>query len=896
MKDRFFSFLCFLGRLILSLRYRVKVEGKELLDKNHLNKKGGVLILPNHPGHMDPIFIVLHLWPILKMRPLVIEYMYRKRFLTFFMDLVKAIPIPDFESSISDLKIEKGEEVINKIEKGLKRKESFLLYPSGKLKHTGKEIIGGASATHDLIQRCPETNVVLIRTIGLWGSRFSRAITGKSPDFKKNFFKGIWIVLKNFIFLTPRRKVHIQIAPNPVDFPWTANRLELNRYLENWYNQYPSHKEKGLLLDIEPLVLVSSSFFRKTYPQLLEVKKFQKKRYAGKISPKKKKEIYKFLTTLSEMQEDEIEEEMNLSLDLGLDSLDIANIVAFLSDHYDTGNIHPEDLDSVQDILEIAEGRLKGVRQEELSSKLKWPDEKKRPFPKMPQGKTIQESFLQCCFEMKNHAACTDDLTGAMSYKKLKRTVLVLANEFKKIPGKYLGIMLPASTAAYVSILACLMANKVPVMLNWTLGPRYLNEMMKIAKAKKVISSWRFLEKLSHVEFGDVKKDVVYLEDLRKKISLKAKLKGLFASFKSVDKILKQYKIKYEEDNEAVILFTSGTESVPKAVPLTHKNILSNQQAAMQCVILKPKDILYGILPPFHSFGFSVAGIFPILAGLRVAFYPDPTDSYALVAGVKRWQITMFCGAPSFINGLLQAGTEKELKNIRLFITGAEKAPKTLFQKVHNLGKNNVVIEGYGITECSPIISLTRPNQKRVGVGQLIPGLEAMTIHPETLEPLEKGENGEICVRGPSIFSGYLGKKKSPFITIDKKKWYRTGDLGKVDESNNIILSGRLKRFAKIGGEMISLGGLEEVITHKTVSQKEQEEGPQLAVCVDESEETKSTLILFATFDLDRKAVNQLLKQEGFSSLVKIHKVQVIDEIPLLGTGKTDYRKLQSMI
>lgn len=893
MKDKVLTFLCIVARTLLSLRYKVKIKGKELLTKEHLNKKRGVLVLPNHPAHLDPILLVVNLWPTLKMRPLVVEYMYRKKILTFFMDLVKAIPIPDFESSINDIKLQKGEMILNEIEKGLKRKENFMLYPSGRLKHTGKEIIGGASAVHDLVQRCPEMNVVLIRTVGLWGSSFSRAVGGQPPDFKKSFFRGLFTVLKNGIFFMPRRKVEIEILPNPQDFPIKVSRLDLNRYLENWYNQYPSYKEKGKVLEIEPLVLVSYSFYRKDYPQVKQIKQFQKKRYAGKVSLKKKHEITKYLATLCEIKSEEMKESMSLAIDLGLDSLDIANVMAFLSDHYDTGNIHPEDLETVRDVLEVAEGRMKGSKEEELV-KIRWPKQTKRAAPKMPQGKTMIESFLQCCHEMGSFQACADDLSGTISYKQMKRAVLVLSLEIKKIPGKYQAIMLPASVGAYVTILATLMAGKIPVMLNWTLGPRYLNEMMKVSKAKKVLTSWRFLEKLSHVEFGNIKNEIIYLEDIRKKISLSSKLKGVYHSFRSTKKILKSYGLTHiKETTPAVVLFTSGTEAVPKAVPLSHKNILSNQQAAMQCVDLNASDVILGILPPFHSFGFSVAGLFPILSGVRVAFYPDPTDSFALGAQVKKWDVTIFCGAPSFIMALLQASEKKQLQTIRFFITGAEKAPDRLFEKVESLGKKKIVIEGYGITECAPILSLTRPHKPRIGVGELIPGVKACTIHPETLKPLDEQENGEICVRGPNVFSGYIGRAKSPFITLHNQVWYRTGDLGTI-ENNHIILSGRLKRFAKIGGEMISLKGIEDVISKHVLSSADLDEGPQLAVCVDESDASKSTLVLFTTVEIDRKKVNDILRQEGFSRLVKISKVQTIEEIPLLGTGKTDYRKLQA--
>jgi long-chain-fatty-acid--[acyl-carrier-protein] ligase len=306
--------------------------------------------------------------------------------------------------------------------------------------------------------------------------------------------------------------------------------------------------------------------------------------------------------------------------------------------------------------------------------------------------------------------------------------------------------------------------------------------------------------------------------------------------------------------------------------------------------------VLYGILPPFHSFGFSVAGLFPLLSGIKVAFYPDPTDSFALAEGLSRWKISIFCAAPSFIKGLFHAAKQEQLKSVRLFVSGAEKAPEPLFEKAKTISQNCKLVEGYGITECSPILSINRPNMPPKGVGRLLPEIELVTIHPETLQLLPKGSDGEICVRGPNVFRGYLGNPRSPFIELEGKQWYRTGDLGHLDIDGSLILSGRLKRFTKIGGEMISLGAVEEVIVKHLVAEKRISPNiNSIAVCADEREEGKPRLVLFTTIAIEKEEANQILSQAGFSNLVKISIVKNIDEIPLMGAGKTDYRNLQGL-
>ena len=184
-------------------------------------------------------------------------------------------------------------------------------------------------------------------------------------------------------------------------------------------------------------------------------------------------------------------------------------------------------------------------------------------------------------------------------------------------------------------------------------------------------------------------------------------------------------------------------------------------------------------------------------------------------------EVTLFCSAPSFLKGLFYAAKPGQLKSVRYFVCGAEKAPQELYERVEKLGTDGKLIEGYGITECSPIITINRPNLPPEGVGRILPNLEACTIHPETHELLPEGSEGEICVRGASVFHGYLDNPRSPFIEINGKRWYRTGDLGHFEKNGSLILSGRLKRFTKLGGEMISLGAIEEALVSRLIQNQQ---------------------------------------------------------------------------
>ena len=235
---------------------------------------------------------------------------------------------------------------------------------------------------------------------------------------------------------------------------------------------------------------------------------------------------------------------------------------------------------------------------------------------------------------------------------------------------------------------------------------------------------------------------------------------------------------------------------------------------------------------------------------MRVFYAPDPTDTHAMARDTFYRKITVLCCAPSFYRNLFRIATPRQLKSVRLFVAGAEKTGPELFEHVKRLGGNKELLEGYGITECSPMVTISPYGKPPKGVGQPLPNIELCVIHPETEERIPDDQQGEICIRGPNVFKGYLGKDASnPFIEIDGKKWYRSGDLGHLDADGTLMLGGRLKRFVKIGGEMISLVAIEDELTkyaRKKGLIKAEAEEPQLTVGVKEGD--KPALILLTNF------------------------------------------------
>lgn len=858
-------------RILLSLRYRFEIVGLEKIDSSK-----GIIFLPNHPAEVDPIMLMYFLGEKFKPRPLVVEHFYYLKGVEWFLDLVGAIPIPNINGTTNQWLVKQVEKTRKQIQEDLKKGDNFLIYPSGRLKLTKDEVIGGASFIHNLVSESPEAKVVLIKTSGLWGSLFSRAITGQVPDFASVIKKGFKIILKNLIFFAPRRTVRIEFTPAPPDFPYGKPRIEFNRYLENWYNTPP-----------DDLKLVSFYFWKHEVPEVVSEKEKSETTYVD-IPKEIETSVIAQIAKLAKRKPEEIKKDMHLAYDLGLDSLDMAELGIYLDEQFDIRNLSPSQVQTVHDALAAAAGFIKTEEKEKQPpEKLKnWLHEKEREGVLPPLGNNIQEAFLLSCERMGNANACTDDVVGPLTYKELKRNALILSQKIQKMPGKNIGILMPSTVGAYVVILATMLAKKTPVMLNWTAGSRSLDHSVTLTELQVVLSSYRFLSQIENADLGIVEDRLVFLENVRRKLTLMDKIKGILLSHKKLNFS------DIKEDDTAVILFTSGTETLPKGVPLSHYNILSNQRAALSCVNFSHTDTLFGMLPPFHSFGFSITGLLALLIGMKAVYAPNPTDPHALVYDIDTWKPTILCGAPGFINAIFRVAHNDQLRSLRLVVSGADKTPQELFDKSHQLGAE--IIEGYGITECSPVVTMDRLDRPHKGVGQPLPGIELCIIDPETKEIVNEGE---ICIHGPNVFKGYIGYDKNPFIQINGKRFFRSGDQGSLDPDGTLMLSGRLKRFVKIGGEMVSLGGLENDLLDlvKEKNWQIQNEGPSLAITSFQREGDKTEIILFTTFDVSKEEINTALQEKGHGRIVKISNVQKIDQIPLTGTGKTHYRLLDEI-
>jgi acyl-[acyl-carrier-protein]-phospholipid O-acyltransferase/long-chain-fatty-acid--[acyl-carrier-protein] ligase len=448
------------------------------------------------------------------------------------------------------------------------------------------------------------------------------------------------------------------------------------------------------------------------------------------------------------------------------------------------------------------------------------------------------------------------------------------------------GVLLPNMTGTVLTFFALHAIRRTPAMLNFSSGPAQIVSACKTANMQVVITSRRFIEmgKLDAVTKAIEEAGVtfLYLEDLAKKVDFKDKLYGLTARY--VPELLdKLQKPKAQPDDAAVILFTSGSEGTPKGVVLSHRNIRANCHQIGSRIDFGPTDIVFNCLPMFHSFGLTGGTLLPILSGLRTFYYPSPLHYRIVPELIYDTNATILFGTDTFLSGYARFAHPYDFHAIRYVFAGAEKL-KEETRRIYAEKYGVRIFEGYGATETAPVISINTPMHNRPGtVGRFLPGITYKLERVEGLEP----DQGKLVIHGPNIMKGYLKSDAPGVLQPPEGGWYDTGDIVAVDDRGFIAIQGRLKRFAKIGGEMVSLTAVEGALQkmwpealHAVVSVKDDKKGEKL--------------ILFTT-QTDAKAedITQYFRRQGINELSIPKQIEIVADLPLLGTGKLDYMTLQ---
>ncbi len=864
-----------LSGLVLSLRYRLQVTGLEEARR----RPGPYLVFPNHPGYTDPPNVFRALWGKFRMRPVLLETNFQNPVLAPFGWILRAIPVPETDRASVDAK-RRAEAAVEVVIAALRAGDSVAMWPAGTMSQDGVERLGGARAAAEVLKAVPNVTLILVRTRGLWGSSFGWARGGK-PKLTNRLRAGVgWLILNLFVF-SPRRRVSIHVeAFGPGERPEPVREV-LNPWLERWYAA--DGEEKPTFVRYHPFLGPREY----TFPpprRIMEVD-------PAKVKPTTREAIAQFLSDKlkRELGPEKDQAETTLA-SLGLDSLEAAEIAIQVEQQFGfTGDLVPT---TVGQLWALAEGLVEKGPPRPPPPAWFTPPSDTGPYAIL--GETIPEAFLNRAALHAKEVAVADDLAGVLTYERLLVGSLTMAERFRSLPGENVGLLLPASVAADIAFFGLHLAGKLPIALNWTTGPANLEYARRLMGVTHVVTSKAFIDR-THIEVPGT--EFVFLEDIRAGVGKVELLKRLLAVRYRGRSVRRRALARLSNDpnRPAVVLFTSGSEKAPKAVPLTHANIIADQRGAVSPQKLTRADVVLGFLPMFHSFGLTLAGLFPILAGGKLIHHPDPTDASALARKLAGYKPTVLVATPTFAGLILSRCQPGDVGSLRLVVVGAEKCPDELFDRVAELAPQARVLEGYGVTECSPCVSVNPVDAIRRGtIGKPLPNVEVCVVDLDSGELLPAGSRGMLLVSGPTVFPGYLGEAvESPFRELGGKRWYVTGDLAALDEEGYIVFHGRLKRFLKAAGEMISLPALEEPFTRLYPPT---DEGPRVAVEGVERPAGERRVVLFTTEDVSLRDANALLVQEGFRGVMRLDTVRKVAKLPLLGTGKMDYKALRAMI
>ena len=504
-----------------------------------------------------------------------------------------------------------------------------------------------------------------------------------------------------------------------------------------------------------------------------------------------------------------------------------------------------------------------------------------------PRG-TLFEAFLDAGGTFgRNYRLVEDVRMVEESYGSLTKMALGIARLVSKftVPGENVGLLLPNIAPTLGAILGLSAMRRVPAMLNYTAGPEGIRAACVAARIRHVITLRSFLEKgnLGHLVADPGEVRVHYLEDLKKELSLGDKLwlavRLVFPRLAIVPQL---------PSDPAVVLFTSGSEGKPKGVVHSHESILANVTQVRAISDFNPNDKFMVALPLFHSFGLTCGALLPLVAGCRVFLYPSPLHYRIIPELVYDRNCTVLFGTSTFLGHYARFAHPYDFGRLRYVVAGAEKLSEDVRRTwIDTFGVR--ILEGYGVTECAPVIAVNTPMAARPGsVGPILPGIE---YELEPVPGIERG--GVLTLKGPNVMLGYLlydrpGELQPP-SALGRVGWYSTGDVVEIDGDGFLYIRGRVKRFAKVAGEMISLEVVERIavvaapgFVHAASTRPDPGKG--------------EALVLFTTApDLSREALLAAAKGQGLTELAVPRVIRRIDAIPLLGSGKTDYVALKRM-
>lgn len=870
-------------RRMLGLRYRIQVHGLE-----KIKKKGptGILFLPNHPALIDPVIVSSQLLDSFAPRPLSDARQLTQPFVRLATSVLNPITIPDSHEAgpLAKKQILKGMQLVVD---ALKNGDNILFYPAGRLNRSAQEDLGANSGVEYILKKIPGVQVIVVRSNGLWGSSFSHAVS--PPSLFGQLRSYLTTLTANLLFFVPKRPVRLDFFEDE-EIHNIGDRQKINHHLESLYNALPVHCERWPLY-----------WWQKSQPELLPEPKSVEELDAVNIREALKAVDdhlrKRILEKVAEYAGTVVEGPENLTTNLGLDSIILMELAAWIESEYGVTINDPGVLETANHCVLAAAGVVLGTMEKITPPSEAWFALREEfLLPQTLEGANIGELFLQRTLKTPKQIIFADQTSGERSYRDLLTAVLLLRPQLKKINAKRVGIMLPASVSASIAWLAVILAGKTPVMFNWTSGIGNMENAIRQTEVDTIISATHLCSRVEEIQGCHLLEMPVrwlQLDLLFPALTLTQKLSARLRS--NIFGVWQLRRSLSRGSDEAVVLFTSGSEAQPKAVPLSHKNILANLLDVNKILNFSPTERIIGMLPPFHSLGLSTNIILPLLFGLKTVYYPNPAEPLAIAQLIDAYKTSLMISTPTFLSAIVQAADGEQLASLRTIFVGAEAPPESLTARLNAKSPQAQLCEGYGITECSPLVSLNQPEENVPGtLGRVLPSVEFTVVDDNLRKKQPDNERGLLLVRGPSIFSTYIGLEPGTgFVEYNGKRWYNTGDFVSA-EGDRITFLGRRKRFVKFGGEMISLPAIEAAL----LKGKEDADGTTLAVVAKGGDGHPELVLITAKSSggLHLDAANARIRAAGLSPLHNLRRVIHIEEIPTLSTGKTDYKTLDNIL